>query len=49
VSDVTDPDDKVERVWNAMREAERKERDARIAEDLDQADRISRTLSEGNE
>ncbi len=46
MSGVTDPDEHIERVWNSMREEERKERDAHIAEDLEQADRISRTLSE---
>jgi hypothetical protein len=45
VSGVTDPDEHIERVWNSMREEERKERDARIAEDLEQADRISRSLT----
>jgi hypothetical protein len=42
---VTEPEDKIKKSWDAMREEERAERDNKIKQDIEQADRLSRTLA----
>ena len=37
--------DSANQTWDAMRDEERRERDEHIAEDIEQTDRISKTLA----